>query len=169
MALALALMASASLSASTVFQFTDTGAGINASGTLIGNDNGNGSFTITSGSGLFNGEVITLYAGSGTSPSGAFNYDNLLTPGGDPLLDTGGLLFTIAGGNELNIWGTGQGTYSTWTHDGTGYPIQNNSTLFTLTSSASAPEPGTLAMFGVGLGLAFIGGWRRRKGLAPSA
>lgn len=161
--LVLALMASATMSASTVFNFTDTGDGISISGTIVGNDNGNGTFTIISGSGLFNGSPIALLPGSGGSPLGSFTYDSLLFPGGDPALDNSGLLFLFNGTNELNIWGTEPGVYSTYTSGAPySYPLQNDATLFTLTQS-STPEPGTMAMLGVGLALAAIGGWRRKK------
>lgn len=160
-ALILALVASASLPAST-FQFTDTGAGYSISGTVAGTDNGNGSFTLISGSGFYNADPITLIAGSGYSPSGNFIFDDVLFPNSNPALDINGLLFSFANNNELNIWGTGPGAYTTYTYTpGVGYALQDASSVFTLTQSP-VPEPGTLAMLAMGLALACIGGWRRK-------
>jgi hypothetical protein len=157
------LAASASLNASTVlFTFTDTdNAVFTASGTLNATDNGNGTFTVTSGSGFFNTDPITLIPGSGTSPSGLFIYNNVLYPNGNPLLDIDGLLFTdTITGAELNIWGNGAyppSFYSTYTGLGGGYPLQDNNSVFTL---AGIPEPSTWWLIVTGLGL--IVGERRR-------
>jgi hypothetical protein len=158
--LMLALVVAASLPAST-FQFTDTGAGnaYTISGTLTGTSNGNGWFTLTSGSGLYNTDSITLIPGSGSNS--AFFWDSRLSPGSDPMLDGAGLLFTYSGGDQLNIWGNGPGSYSTYTQEGGGYVLQDGESSFAITGQS--PEPGTLAMLAVGLGLACIGGWRRRK------
>ena len=50
--------------------------------------------------------------GSGLSPGGHFNYDNMVSLGSDLFLTgTGGLLFTDGLGDELNIWANGPGTY----------------------------------------------------------
>jgi hypothetical protein len=156
-ALTLALMASAPLPAST-FNFSDTGNGYAVSGSLIGTNNGNGSFTIVSGTGFYNSDPITLIPGAGANA--AFYFDNTLFPGNDPMLDTGGLLFAFDGDSQLNIWGTGPGSYSAYTYDpGSGYILQDNASSFAL---AAAPEPGTWAMLAMGLALAGIGGWRRK-------
>lgn len=63
-------------------------------------------------------------AGSGVSPNGYFNYDNMVYLGSDPYLTTtGGLLFTNSQGDQLNIWAEGPDTYSMWavSNDGTYY------------------------------------------------
>jgi hypothetical protein len=53
--------------------------------------------------------------GSGVSPNGYFNYDNMVDLGSDPYLtSTGGLLFTNSLGDQLNIWAEGPDTYSMW-------------------------------------------------------
>ena len=70
----------------------------------------------------------TLYTAGGTaqypgyfySPAGAFIYNNAVYPNGNnpqypdanPLLDYYGLLFTQNNGNELNLWGNADGTYT---------------------------------------------------------
>jgi hypothetical protein len=54
-------------------------------------------------------------AGSGLSPNGYFNYDNIVYLGADPYLTTtGGLLFADGQGDELNLWADSPGTYSLW-------------------------------------------------------
>jgi len=62
--------------------------------------------------------------GSGVSPNGYFNYDNMVSLDSDPYLTTtGGLLFTNSLGDQLNIWAEGPDTYSMWaaSSDGTYY------------------------------------------------
>ncbi len=72
--------------------------------------------------------VWTLYTGGGsssypgylTSPSGAYWYNNAVYPEGnnpqypntDVILDLYGLLFTQSNGNEVNLWGNADGTYT---------------------------------------------------------
>src|SRR5579859_7090814 len=104
------------------FNFTYTGGLYNGSGTLQATNNGNGTFTATSGSGLFDGFAISLIANpnapnNSNSPSGAFYYDDLLFPTGSPVIDSGGLLFSIngLGATELNFCSTGAGCGSTYT------------------------------------------------------
>jgi hypothetical protein len=84
-----------------------------------------GSLDVTAGQAL---GVWTLYTARGTtpypgyiySPSGAFIYNNAVYPDGknpeypgvNSLLDYYGLLFTQANGNELNLWGNADGSYT---------------------------------------------------------
>lgn len=151
-----AIVAGTPLRASTIFTFTDTDNGaFTVYGTLAATDNGNGTFTVTSASGFFDSDPIVLIPGSGTSPYGLFNYDNLLFPTGNPLLDSGGLLFSdTVTGAELNIWGTGAfppSFYSTYTGLNGGWPLQDTQSVFTLTGSI--PEPGTWCLLAMGLAL----------------
>ena len=159
---------SGSLHASAiVFSFTDTdNAVFTASGTLTATDNGDGTFTVVSGDGFFNGDPITLIPGSGTSPSGLFIYNNLIYPGGNPLLDVNGLLFrddvTSA---EINVWGNGPfpaSYYSTYTGLDGSYPLADTNSVFAL--SATVPESSTSLLLVTGLGLIAFG-WRRRESL----
>src|SRR5262249_40186855 len=69
-----------------------------------------------------------------SSPSGAFSVDDQLFPGQDPTLDVFGLLFT-GNGVEINIWGTGPGTYSYFAFNGSSFPLASNNASFTLAST----------------------------------
>ena len=88
--------------------------------------------------------------GSGLSPDGYFNYDNLVFLGSDPCLTTsGGLLFTNGLGDDLNIWANAPGTYCMWAVNGNGnyyveagsYPGYSGATGFGTASITNAPEP----------------------------
>lgn len=65
-------------------------------------------------------------AGSGSSPNGYFNYDNMVFLDSDPYLTTsGGLLFTNDSGDQLNIWANAPDTYCMWAADTNGnYYVQ---------------------------------------------
>jgi hypothetical protein len=68
-------------------------------------------------------------AGSGSSPNGYFNYDNMVFLGADPYLTTsGGLLFTNCAGDQLNLWANAPGTYCLWAaNTGGGYYVEAGS------------------------------------------
>ena len=85
---------------------------------------------------LINGtESFNLLPGSGYSPSGAFIYDSLLSPGAAPapMLTPHGLLFAEGtsgnpGYKEIDIWGNSGATdytYYLWTY-GAGYGPADN-------------------------------------------
>ena len=83
-----------------------------------------GDFIVTVG--LASGEWILTggtpsSAGSGSSPNGYFNYDDMVFPNSDPYLTTnGGLLFTNSLGDQLNIWDNAPDTYCMWAADTNG-------------------------------------------------
>ena len=96
------------------FNGSDNDVTITGSGTIDATPNGDGSYTAIAGSITFTSGPDTGTFGLfpkllGTSPSGAFYYDNQLTPtaatGG--ILDIDGLLF-INGATEINLWGNGR-------------------------------------------------------------
>jgi len=68
---------------------------------------------------LYTAPVHTSFPNYLTSPAGAYYYNNAVYPTGNPqypaanpLLDLYGLLFTQSNGNELNLWGNADGTYT---------------------------------------------------------
>ncbi|HUB31871.1 MAG TPA: PEP-CTERM sorting domain-containing protein [Bryobacteraceae bacterium] len=152
-----------------VFNFTvvNVDDNISITGTLTATDIGDGEYLATTGSGIFNGDPITLIPGGPSpmiSPSGLFIYDNVIYPNENPYLDVDGLLFEdIAttgpfSGAELNIWGNGvypSVYYSTYVGLDGGYPVSDSQSTVEVT-----PEPGTLALLGIGF--VALGAWRRR-------
>jgi len=131
-----------------------------------------GGFDIVAFDGIINGVTITGLlggqpGGQATSPAGAFYYDNILYNGAQSF-DIDGVLFTIAGGQEGNIWGTGPGSYSYYTGTAAGsYDTQVNSTASFDVSEV--PEPASLSLFGFGVLGAGILLRRNRRGVLKAA
>jgi hypothetical protein len=87
-----------------------------------------------------------------TSPAGAYWYNNAVYPTGNPqyplanpLLDDYGLLFTQANGNELNLWGNADATY-TLAGNINGWQNFNVIISFGQTTIAPVPEPVNVAL-----------------------
>jgi hypothetical protein len=90
------------------------------------------------------------YPGELTSPAGAFYYDNAIFltsnpqyPTTNPFVDNNGLLFTDGSGNEVNLWGNADGTYTLYGD------INNNRydpQAIGVSSISPAPEPSGLAI-----------------------
>ncbi len=87
-------------------------------------------------------------AGSGVSPNGYFNYDNMVFMDSDPYLTTsGGLLFTNDLGYQLNIWANSPGIYCLWAANSGGayfveagsYPGFSGATDFGTSTISNAP------------------------------
>ena len=116
-----------------------------------------GSLTVAGGKAsggwnLFTAGGNASYPNYLTSPAGAYWYNNAVYPTGNPqypianpLLDDYGLLFTQANGNELNLWGNADATY---TLGGSIDGRQNfNVTIsFGQTTIAPVPEPVNVAL-----------------------
>jgi hypothetical protein len=94
-------------------------------------------------------------AGSGISPNGYFNYDNMVFLDSDPFLTaTGGLLFTNSLGDLLNIWADAPDTYCMWAVNSTGdyyveagsYPGFSGATGFGTTTITNAPSAPMLSI-----------------------
>jgi hypothetical protein len=143
LALALAWPARAVADQTFTFTATDSGSGTFSYGTLQATSNGDGSFTATSSYLIVvSGPIVGFYElfpnpsppTAFLSPSGVFLVDDQLFPGQDPTLDVFGLLFT-GNGLEINIWGTGPGTYSYFAFDGSSFPLASTTASFTLAST----------------------------------
>lgn len=148
---------------------------------LLGNDAtailsasalGNGAFWASSGTldvtaGPDTGTYSLSPGGPGpfTSPSTAFSADNALYPGTDPYLDEYGLLFA-GDGLEINIFGDSPGVYSLFSCTGPGSCNLEATGTPTSVSLQEVPEPGTLALFGIGAAALAAGLIVRRRKLS---
>jgi len=100
------------------------------------------------GGGFTTGQIDLYLSPSPTgalqySPSGYFIYDNVLTPGADPVIDNGGLLFADAG-VEINLFSNGPGSYQLYQNNG--YNDTGNMT--------ATPEPASMLLLGTAFFLA---------------
>lgn len=136
------------------FSYISNDGSVNVSGTLMTPSNGVGPLTVTGG---WLG-AATLFAGSGTSPGGAFYYDNQLSPGSSPMVSWYGLLFTegtvnTPGYKEINIYSnyspaSNDYTYMEWTQSGFTPDMRGT---FTVTPTSAVPIPAALWLLGSGL------------------
>lgn len=158
--------------ADPTFLFSIDLMGNDATATLNATALGGGSFWATSGtldvtSGVDAGMYSLTPGGPSafTSPSGAFIADNVLFPGANPLLDADGLLFTGAGGLEVNIFGDAPDTYSFFSGKGASYNVEAAGTPDSV-SLRQVPEPGTLALLSIALAGLGAGAAMRRRNLS---
>jgi hypothetical protein len=119
------------------------------SGKVVATSQGAGSYLATLGSltvtGVNDIGAYVLVAGgpgTATSPLGVFNYDNVLFPATNPVMDGQGLLFNNSSGFEINLWGNSMNNYEYDDHAATGgYLHDQTGSPFTLNMS-TAPDPG---------------------------
>lgn len=140
----------------TLMEISFNDGGNNVGSGLIDVEDGyavSGDFVVTAGLAagdwtLIGGTPST--AGSGVSPDGYFNYDNIVFLSADPYLTTtGGLLFADGQGDELNLWADGPGTYSLWAVNSNGvyyvevgsYPGFSGTTGSGTSTITNAPDP----------------------------
>jgi hypothetical protein len=138
-----------------------------------------GTFDIAGGPSATFADTPTVPAASGVnaynltySADGKFIFDNLIYPAyaetgtANGILDSGGIFLLFGGGYELNIFSGSFGTssagdqYFYFADNGSFYsnnPVVGSNGGPAADSLESAPEPGSLFLFGTGLlGLAFI-------------
>ena len=107
---------------------------------------------------LYTAGGSTSYPDHLTSPAGAYYYNNAVYvtgqnpqyPASNPLLDNYGLLFTQVNGNELNLWGNADGTYTLGGNIG-GWQNFNVTISFGGTTITPVPEPIDGALAGLGV------------------
>ena len=114
------------------------GGAVAGSGFLFGTDLGGGSFLLTSGSGTSTeaGALILQVAGTWINtlaPSVNLTSDNILSPGGNPVLNSNGTVFSGAGlpsdSKYFNIWGNGPNDYTYFNNYDT-FPVSNGAVSF---------------------------------------
>ncbi|MBI3864323.1 MAG: PEP-CTERM sorting domain-containing protein [Planctomycetia bacterium] len=160
-----------------VFGFISNDGLVHAYGTLNATDNGDSTFTAISG-----GLVVTggpspgtyflvanpVAPGTNVNYDATLAYDDQLLPGQNPVLTTGGLLFSANGsdsGYEINIFS-----------DGSPSPVLPNGTYtfldtngFSTMGEAALPEPSSFLLFGFAaltIGIRYV---RRRHKLSIAA
>ena len=99
-----------------------------------------------------------------TSPSGLYDYDNLLSPAASPtFLDIDGLLFG-GPGSEINLWGNADGTYTYNSEINGAYETPNGvGTEIAFSFVSDIPEPLSAALLGTGLAAISLLGLTRRR------
>ncbi len=138
--------------------FSYSGSGVSVAGTLSGESNGNGSWTITGIDARYNGIPV-----AGIIPTGVdshFIYDNLyFSPAKPTYFDNAGLLFRVPGVGEVNLCYVGpdpcgNGGYTSILWDGRGYTftaVEFARQKAPVISGLQVPEPPTMLLMGGGL------------------
>jgi hypothetical protein len=127
--------------------FSYSGDGVAVSGTLLGDNNGNGTWTITGVTGTYNGIAIAGIVPLGADPS--YIYNNLLYYPANPLfVDNAGILFNVPGVGDVNLYFDPSFGYGNITGDlDRGFVT----TAVTVEFASPTPEPATLGLLGIGI------------------
>lgn len=160
------LAAAPAARADQLWNWSYSASGVAASGTLTTSDlaNSAGYYTVLGISGQRNGVSITGLFPTGTAIPGNEPYavDNLLAAGSSAQLSEHGLGYTLADGSASNpywaTWSNPNQYYEVYAPTG-GLPLAESPVSFTAT--LAVPEPGSIAMMALGLGL--VAGLRRRS------
>jgi hypothetical protein len=144
------------------FQLTASGGGVDLSAILTATPTGTpDQFLVTGITGTYNGSTLDGLIPGGPSPtitpSGQWEFDNLLYTGGGPIVDYWGLGFYLSGGVEANLFNNPPYTF--------GYGTSANGTFTELyptdVSLTAVPEPSSLMLLG-GAALGLLGPIRRK-------
>lgn len=172
------LSASAQVSANTHFNFTfNAGNDGIGSGYVDASQNANGTYTAHGGlltvfSSSANASIIGTYSLATAegypahSSHNRFIFDDLLLPTADPVIDVHGLLFTNAGGTQINFFSTDgvtSGAYALMVSNNTTY-IVNPTGAANTTFQLEVPEPLSFALLGIGFSALSLN--RRKKAAA---
>ncbi|MGC8641311.1 MAG: PEP-CTERM sorting domain-containing protein [Isosphaeraceae bacterium] len=148
------------------------GGAVSGSGYLFGSDEGGGKYLLTSGHGTSTeaGNLTLETAGTWINtygPSVDLISDNLLTPGGNPVLTGDGLVFLgsslPATSQYFNIWGDSPGTY-TYFNNYDSWPLGSGTlSSFTVANMGLVPEPSSLTIALLGATGFVVAGLVRRR------
>jgi hypothetical protein len=160
---------SASASFASTYSWTWSPGGPTLSGTLTtGTGCGSGCEIVNSISGNFLGASITALLAPGAFPQNGTPNDNHLLPTGSPALDFNGISFSLASGDDINIYWNNI-TYVSYC-DGTSPSTVCNPLIpftigtFAVTSvNSTTPLPAALPIFATGLGALGLLGWRSKR------
>ena len=162
LSVALLMVGSAAAVAAPMYSFDFSIAGNAGYGTLEVDDIGAGSYWATSGNMVITAGIgVGTYALNPIGPApeytGRFTVDNVIYPGADPVLDVYGLSFS-GSGMEFNLFGIDPGMWVfAYYQDGDA----NNTNVVSVRGDffdvaaipGQVPEPGSMAMLALGLGL----------------
>ena len=154
---AAALACAMSAQAGLLYNITYTDGGANVASGVIDVAGGlaiSGTLNVTAGAA--SGSWLLL---PGAGSDGSFSWDNAVNPASDPFLTSGGLLFGN-GTSEVNLWGTGPGTYDFYGNIGGNWNPVSDRGVATI---APVPEPAAYGAI-AGLGLLGFARWRRTRG-----
>ena len=102
------------------FYFNFGGPGVSGGGSLTGNSLGGGEFNISGGAITIDGLSATVIVNptpgsvstyNGGAPEGPWTYDDVLTLAGPNVDGTGGILFLLSNGDQIELWSVGATVY----------------------------------------------------------
>jgi hypothetical protein len=163
------ISASASFASTYSWTWSEGGPTLYSGALTTGTGCGVGCEIVNSISGSFLGASITalLAPGAFPPPPNGIPNDNELYPISSSVLDFNGISFSLANGNDINIyWNSGPYVYCGGPSNGNvcGISVPFTSGTFAVTSvNATTPLPAALPFFATGLGALGLLGWRSKR------